>query len=119
MTAVGLIFGELKAEHYEDHFASDPRIDELRSKMKVTEDERYSKDYHDPEKRSIANAIQIEFDDGSKTDKIEIEYPLGHRRRRAEAIPEIVKKFKHNMATHYTQRQLHKVMCLIAELNCS
>jgi len=78
--------------------------------MKVSEEERYSKDYHDPEKRSIANAIQIEFADGSKTDKVEVEYPLGHRRRRTEAIPEIVKKFKHNMGTHYTHRQLHSIL---------
>lgn len=102
MTAVPLVFGSLVAEHYEDAFhEANPIIDELRSKMEVVEDERYSEDYHDPEKRSIANAIQVFFRDGTSTDQVEVEYPLGHRRRRAEGIPALEDKFKANLATRF------------------
>ena len=94
MIAVGLIFGELTADHYEDDVARDPRIDSLRDKMIIIEDARYSEDYLDPEKRSIANAVQVFFKDGSATDKIAVEYPIGHRRRRAEGIPLLIKKFE-------------------------
>jgi len=97
MTAIGLIFGELTADHYEDMFAEDPRIDALRDKMVVVEDTGYSKDYLNPEKRSIANAVQVFFKDGSATEKVVVEYPIGHRRRRAEAIPLLVKKFEENL----------------------
>ena len=93
MTAVGLIFGELTADHYEDTIARDPRIDALRAKMICVEDPQYSKDYLDPEKRSIANAVQVFFKDGSSTEKVVVEYPIGHRRRRAEGMPLLVKKF--------------------------
>ncbi len=92
MTAIGLIFGELTAAHYEDRIAADPRIDALRAKMTVAEDPQYSRDYLDPAKRSIANAVQVFFDDGSKTEKVVVEYPVGHRRRRAEGIPLLEKK---------------------------
>jgi 2-methylcitrate dehydratase len=102
MTAVPLMFGKLVAEHYEDEFhAANPLIDELRDKMEVIEDERYSVDYHDPDKRSIANAIQVFFNDGSSTEKVEIEYPLGHKRRREEGIPVLEAKFKANLATRF------------------
>ncbi|SFU62665.1 2-methylcitrate dehydratase [Halomonas korlensis] len=102
MTAVPLAFGSLVAEHYEDTFhEANPIIDELRNKMEVVEDERYSRDYHDPEKRSIANAIQVFFHDGTSTERVEVEYPLGHRRRRAEGIPALEDKFKHNLATRF------------------
>ncbi len=104
MTAVPLIFGNLVAEHYEDDFhAAHPIIDELREKMEVVEDERYSRDYYDPERRSIANAIQVFFKDGSATDKVEVEYPIGHRRRRAEGIPVLEEKFKRNLATVFRE----------------
>ena len=93
MTAVGLIFGELTADHYEDTIARDPRIDALRAKMICVEDSQYSKDYLDPQKRSIANAVQVFFKDGSSTEKVVVEYPIGHRRRRAEGMPLLVKKF--------------------------
>ncbi|MFV1981975.1 MAG: bifunctional 2-methylcitrate dehydratase/aconitate hydratase, partial [Thiohalomonadales bacterium] len=82
MVAIGLIFGELSADHYEDEIALDPRIDKLREKMIVVEDPQYSRDYIDPDKRAIPNAIQIRFKDGSSTAKIEVRYPLGHPRRR-------------------------------------
>ncbi len=99
MVAVGLLRGTLTAEDYENEAASDPRIDRLREQMVVTEQPRYTRDYLDPDKRSIANALQVEFDDGTATDRIEVEYPLGHRRRRAEAVPLLRAKFQRNVRT--------------------
>ncbi|MDP6451646.1 MAG: 2-methylcitrate dehydratase, partial [Lentisphaeria bacterium] len=87
MVAVALIRGDLTADDYEDRAAAEPRIDALRAKMTVTEDPAYTRDYLDPDKRSIANAVQVEFHDGTSTDLIEVHYPLGHRRRRDEALP--------------------------------
>lgn len=110
MVAIGLLFGDLKAEHYEDDAASDPRIDALRQKMIVQEDKRYSEEYHAVDKRSIANAMQIVFKDGSSTDKIEIEYPIGHRNRRQEGIPVLEAKFKSNLLTHYSDEQADKII---------
>ena len=113
MTAVALIFGDLVAENYEDEFhAAHPIIDELRDKMEVLEDERYSAEYHDPEKRSIANALQVFFKDGSSTEKIEIEYPIGHRRRRAEGIPVLEAKFKTNLATCFPDERCDAIFDL-------
>lgn len=100
MVAVPLAFGDLVAEHYEDSFhAASPIIDELRDKMEIVEDKRYSEQYYHPDKRSIANAIQISFKDGSATEQVAVEYPMGHRRRRAEGMPLLVQKFKRNLAT--------------------
>jgi 2-methylcitrate dehydratase len=99
MTAVGLIHGELTADHYSDAVAGDPRIDSVRERMEVVEEPRYSRDYLDPEKRSIANAVQVFFTDGSATERVEVEYPLGHRRRRAEALPLLLQKCRDNLAT--------------------
>ena len=93
MVAIGLLKGDLVAKDYEDEVAQDPRIDELRSKMVVTENKKYSEDYLDPEKRSIANKLRVLFKDGSSTQEIEVEYPIGHRRRRNEGIPVLEKKF--------------------------
>ena len=101
MTAIGLIFGELTADHYEDVIAKDPRIDTLRAKMVVSEEKQYSRDYLDPDKRSIANAVQVFFKGGTNTDVVAVEYPIGHRRRRAEGIPELLKKFRNSLATYY------------------
>ncbi len=113
MTAVPLAFGSLVAEHYEDSFhKANPIIDELRSKMEVVEDTRYSREYHDPEKRSIANALQVFFNDGTSTEKVEIEYPLGHRRRREEGIPVLEEKFKSNLATRFPAARCHKIFDL-------
>jgi 2-methylcitrate dehydratase len=116
MTAVGLIFGELTADHYEDAVARDPRIDVLRDKMVCLEDPQYSKDYLDPEKRSIANAVQIFFKDGSATEKVAVEYPIGHRRRRAEGMPLLIKKFAANLAVRLSPSQRQAIMdvCLDA-----
>jgi len=116
MTAVPLIFGSLTAEHYEDEFhAANPLIDELRAKMEVVEDETYSRDYYDPEKRSIANAIQVFFKDGSATEKVEVEYPVGHRRRRAEGIPLLVDKFRRNLATRFPAGRCDEILTLCEE----
>jgi len=87
MTAIGLIFGGLTADHYEDKTAKDPRIDALRAKMQVVEEKQYSRDYLDPDKRSIANAVQVFFKGGATTEKVAVEYPIGHRRRRKEGVP--------------------------------
>ena len=99
MVAIGLLKGDLAAEDYEDEVAQDPRIDELRSKMVVTENKKYSEDYLDPKKRSIANKLRVLFKDGSSTQEIEVEYPIGHRRRRNEGIPVLEKKFLSNLKT--------------------
>lgn len=112
MVAMGLIFGGLTADHYEDNVAQDSRIDQLREKMEVVENKEFSQDYHDPEKRSIANAIQVHFKDGSSTDKITVEYPIGHRRRRQEGIPVLLAKFATNLATRFSKRQVKNILTL-------
>ena len=112
MTAIGLIYGDLNADHYEDKTAQDPRIDALRAKMVCVEDPQYSKDYLDPEKRSIANAVQVFFKDGSSTDKVAVEYPVGHRRRRAEGLPLLVEKFRSNLASRLPTAQCREIMTL-------
>jgi 2-methylcitrate dehydratase len=109
MTAIGLIFGELTADHYEDGVAVDPRIDALREQMQTVEDKAYSKDYLDPDKRSIANAVQVFFKDGSSTELVEVEYPLGHRRRREEGTPELLKKFYANLSTLLPAKQVQAI----------
>ena len=105
MTAIGLIFGELNAGHYSDEVAADPRIDPLREKMEVIEEPDYTRDYLDPAKRSIANAVQIFFADGRQTEKVAVEYPLGHPRRREEALPLIVKKCRENLRERVSPEQ--------------
>ena len=110
MVAIGLVFGALTADDYEDKRAQDARIDLLRSKMEVRENKQFSVDYLDPDKRSIANAVQIFFKDGTKTEEICIEYPLGHKRRRQEGIPLLLQKFQHNLLTHYIEEQTHKIL---------
>ncbi|HQZ68982.1 MAG TPA: bifunctional 2-methylcitrate dehydratase/aconitate hydratase, partial [Planctomycetaceae bacterium] len=102
IVAVAMIHGQLDADHYEHTAAADPRIDRLRYLMEVVEQPGYSRDYLDPDKRSIANAVQVFFRDGTFTNRIEIEYPLGHRRRRAEALPLLRDKFRTNAATRFS-----------------
>ena len=101
MTAIGLIFGELTADHYEDEVARDPRIDALRDRILVRENPEYSRDYLDSEKRSIANAVQVFFRDGTSTERVEVEYPVGHRRRRGEGIPLLMEKFRGAVGAHF------------------
>jgi 2-methylcitrate dehydratase len=112
MTAVGLLYGTLTAEHYEDDAANDPRIDALREKMSVVEDEQYSKDYLNPDKRSIANAVQVHFRDGTSTDKVVCEYPIGHRRRREEGLPKVVEKFEANVLTRFPRKRAADIVKL-------
>ncbi len=109
MVAVGLLKGDLVAEDYEDEVAQNPRIDELRSKMVVTENKKYSEDYLDPEKRSIANKLRVLFKDGSSTQEIEVEYPIGHRRRRNEGIPVLEKKFLSNLKTVFDDEKSEQI----------
>ena len=106
MVAVGLLHGRLTAEDYSDVAAGDPRIDALREKMFAREDAAYSRDYLDPGKRSIANAVQVFFRDGTPTEKVTVEYPLGHRRRREEAIPHIFAKLERNLATRFPESKV-------------
>ena len=111
MIAVPLLHGNLVAEHYDDAFhQGDPRIDALREKMEISEDKRYSTEYHDADKRSIANAIQIFFTDGSSTERVEIEYPVGHRRRRVEGIPLLEKKFYANLQTRFPEQRCKQIL---------
>ena len=112
MTAIGLLKGDLVAEDYEDDVASDPRVDQLREKMFIEEDNRYSQEYLEADKRSIANSIQIFFTDGSSTEKIEVEYPIGHRRRREQGIPLLVEKFERNLATQFSDQRCQEILSL-------
>ncbi len=115
MAAIGLLFGGLTADHYEDKVAADPRIDALRAKMTVTEDKQYSKDDLDPEKRSIANAVQVFFKDGSKTAKIAVEYPIGQRRRRKDGIPLLQQKAQAAFTAHYGKARSARLMSLFTD----
>ena len=117
MTAVGLLKGALTAEasDYEDVAAAEARIDRLRNLMVVEEDARYSREYHEADKRSIANAVQVFFKDGSHTEKVAVEYPIGHRRRREEGIPVLVEKFEANLATRFPSGQSHRIRDLCLE----
>ena len=115
MTAVALIFGDLRAEFYEDEFHDQhPEIDSLRDKMEIIKDERFSKEYLEPSKRSIANAIKIYFNDGSYSEDVEVEYPIGHRRRREEGIPLLEKKFLRNLNTCFDKEKSTEIydLCL-------
>jgi 2-methylcitrate dehydratase len=110
MVAVPLIFGRLTARDYEEDIAADPRIDALREKIVCVEDTSYTADYHDPAKRSIANALTIEFSDGSKLAEIAVEYPIGHALRRAEGIPLLIEKFRTNLARIYSADQQKQIL---------
>ena len=110
MVAVPLIFGRLTAADYEDAVAKDPRIDALREKIVCVEDPRFTKDYHDPDKRSIANALTVEFRDGKKLKEVVVEYPIGHKRRRKDGIPLLVDKFKVNLARVFPAKQIAAIL---------
>jgi 2-methylcitrate dehydratase len=110
MVAVGLLKGSLTAEDYEDAAAADPRIDRLRARMVVKEDPRMSADYLDPAKRSIPNAVQVVFRGGESTEKVTVEYPIGHRRRRAEGVPLLLAKFEQNLRTRLTPPAVERVL---------
>lgn len=110
MVAIGLLYGDLTAMHYEDATAADPRIDLLREKMHVTENKAFSKDYHAPEKRSIANSIKLVFNDGSESETMTIEYPIGHRIRREEGLPVLLDKFKRNLSTRFPITKVNPII---------
>jgi 2-methylcitrate dehydratase len=110
MIAVPLLFGRLTAADYEDKVAADPRIDVLRDKMVCVEDVHFTRDYHDPEKRSIANALTVELTDGTVLPEVVVEYPIGHKRRREEGIPELIKKYKINLARIFPEKQQRVVL---------
>jgi 2-methylcitrate dehydratase len=115
MVAVPLIFGGLAADHYEDETAKDPRIDALREKTVVREDPGYTEAYYDPARRAIPNAVQVYFRDGTSTEKAEVLYPVGHRRRRAEAVPLLEQKFSGNLRTRLPARRAGAVEALFAD----
>ena len=114
MTAAALIYGELTAAHYEDDIAADPRIDILRDKMEVAEDTRYSRDYLAADKRAIGNAVQVFFADGSESEKVEVEYPLGHRRRRDESLPHLQAKFQSAAGEVFSSSRCEKIAGVFA-----
>ena len=115
MTAIGLIKGDLVAEDYEDSVAKDPLVDSLREKMEIEEDLSFSKDYLDPSKRSIPNSLQIFFKDGTCTDIEEVHYPIGHKNRRAEGIPILIKKFEKNLMTQFSEDRVKGIMSLFED----
>ena len=115
MTAIPLIFGRLEAADYEDGVARDPRIDALRARMTVIENAGFTRDYYDPAKRSIGNAVQVFFKDGGSTPRIAVEYPVGHRRRRAEGIPLLLEKFAASVAGHFGSDQAALIRARFAD----
>ncbi|VTU17728.1 2-methylcitrate dehydratase [Variovorax sp. SRS16] len=112
MVAVPLIFGRLTAADYEAGVAADPRIDVLRAKIHCVEDARYTADYHDPDKRSIANALTVEFNDGSSLPELAVEYPIGHKRRRRDGIPLLEAKFRTNLARRFPKKQQDAILAV-------
>jgi 2-methylcitrate dehydratase len=110
MIAIGMIFGTMTAEHYEDHVAADPRIDRLRAKMHLSESRQYSREYLDPAKRTNANSIKVYFKDGRSLPLSEVLYPLGHRRRRKEGVPHVMAKFEKNVARVFAPRQRDAIL---------
>ena len=112
MVAVPLIFGRLTADDYTDAVAADPRIDALRERMTVKENPQFTRDYFDPDKRYIGNSVQVFFKDGSSTEKVSIDYPIGHRKRRDEGIPVLIKKFEDALAGHLPARRVHQILAV-------
>jgi 2-methylcitrate dehydratase len=115
MVAVPLIHGQLAAAHYEDEFARDPRLDALRAKMTVRENPQFTRDYYDPAKRAIGNAVQVFFTDGTATPLVIVEYPIGHRRRRAEGLPLLQQKFRDALATRFPGERVEQIVNLCRE----
>jgi 2-methylcitrate dehydratase len=114
MVAIPLIFGRLTAEDYEDSVANDARVDKLRGKMQVRENTTFTEEYYAADKRYIGNAVQVFFRDGSSTERVAVDYPIGHRKRRAEGMPVLVKKFETSVAAHFTPKQTDAIKALFA-----
>ena len=117
MIAVPLIFGRLTADDYMDGVAADPRIDALRGKMEVKENPQFTADYFDPEKRYIGNSIQVHFKDGSKSDKVSIDFPIGHRNRRGEGVPVLLAKFEAAIAGHLPAKRVQELLALTSDIS--
>ena len=115
MTAIPLLFGRLTAEDYEGAVASDPRIDALRARMQVRENTTFTQEYYAADKRYIGNAVQIFFKDGSSTERVAVDFPIGHRKRRAEGMPLLVRKFEAATAAHFTPKQTEAIKALFAD----
>jgi len=115
MVAIPLLFGRLGAADYEDDVAGDPRIDALRERMVVKENTDFTRDYYAADKRYIGNAVQVFFKDGTATQRIAVDYPIGHRKRRAEGIPVLVKKFESSVAAHFPASQAQAINALFAD----
>jgi 2-methylcitrate dehydratase PrpD len=116
MTAIGLIKGSLAADDYEEAAAADPRIDALRSVMVVSENPSFTRDYLDPSKRSIANAVQVFFRGGASTPRAAVDYPVGHRRRRAEGTPLLKSKFEAAVRGHFEGPKASTVIARFSDL---
>ena len=115
MVAIPLLFGRLNAADYEDRIAAEPRVDALRAKMQVKENPAFTKDYYDPEKRYIGNAVQVFFKDGSASQRVQVDYPIGHRKRREEGNPMLVKKFEASVAAHFSPKQSESIKAMFAD----
>jgi 2-methylcitrate dehydratase len=115
MVAVPLLFGRLTARDYEDAIANDPRIDQLRSKMLVRENTKFTEEYYAADKRYIGNAVQVFFKDGTATERVAVDFPIGHRKRRAEGMPVLVKKFEASVAAHFSAKQTETIKSLFAD----
>jgi len=114
MVAIPLIFGRLTAEDYEDKVAADPRIDQLRAKMQVRENPTFTQEYYAADKRYIGNAVQVFFKDGSVSERVAVDFPIGHRRRRAEGMPVLVQKFQSSVDAHFAPKQAERIKALFA-----
>jgi 2-methylcitrate dehydratase len=115
MVAIPLLFGRLEASDYEDAVATDPRVDALRAKMQVKENAGFTKDYYDPQKRFIGNAVQLFFKDGSSSERVAVDFPIGHRKRRGEGMPVLVKKFESSVAAHFQLKQSESIKAMFAD----
>jgi 2-methylcitrate dehydratase len=115
MVAIPLLFGRLTAADYEDQIANDPRVDALRAKMQVKENPTFTREYYDPDKRYIGNAVQVFFQDGSASARVQVDYPIGHRKRREEGMPVLVKKFEASVAAHFPARQTESIKAMFAD----
>jgi 2-methylcitrate dehydratase len=115
MVAIPLLFGRLEASDYEDAVATDPRVDALRARMQVEENAEFTKDYYDPQKRYIGNAVQVFFKDGSASARVAVDFPIGHRKRRAEGMPVLVKKFESSVAAHFQPKQTESIKAMFVD----
>jgi 2-methylcitrate dehydratase len=115
MVAIPLLFGRLEASDYEDKIAQDPRVDALRAKMQVKENPTFTKDYYAADKRFIGNAVQVFFKDGTASQRVAVDFPIGHRKRRAEGMPVLIKKFESSIAAHFQGKQIEAIKAMFAD----